>query len=436
MVSNLLWKNPKFVVCAIFLAAISQPALASTSCVNPGGTKGCFDSINDAVAAAKPGGTINVAAGTYKEDVVIDRPLSLVGAGPNKTIIDATGLSNAIYIDGLDNPGLHSVSVSGFTLENANFEGLLVTNASYISISNNKMLDNNNSLSVDTGTCPGIPDFEPGEQMDCGEGMHIMGVSYSTFSNNTSAGNSGGFLISDDTGETHDNLITGNYIHDNGYACGIVLASHQPAIGSTAPHHGIVHNTISNNRSIHNGAAIPGAGAGVGLFSNGTGLGTNTGNIIINNVLKDNGLPGVALHTHVGPNFGAPADNLNNNSIIGNTISGNAADLGDTATPGPAGININTGFGGTPVTGTVIWGNSFNDEAVAVVLNTSGKVDVHYNNLLDKGDVGVANLGSGHVDATQNYWGCFNGPGAKGCSTISGPSVSFVPFLRIPIINF
>ena len=433
MVSNLLWKNPKFVVCAIFLAAISQLALASTSCVNPGGTKGCFDSINDAVAAAKPGGTINVAPGTYNEDVVIDKPLSLVGAGPNKTIIDATGLSNAIYIDGLDNPGLHSVSVSGFTLENANFEGLLVTNASYISISNNKVLDNNNNLSVDTGTCPGIPDFEPGEQMDCGEGMHIMGVSYSTFSNNTSAGNSGGFLISDDTGETHDNLITGNYVHDNGFACGIVLASHQPAIGSHAPHHGIVHNTISNNRSIHNGAAIPGAGAGVGLFSNGTGLGTNTGNIIINNVLKDNGLPGVALHTHVGPNFGAPADNLNNNSIIGNTISGNAADLGDTATPGPAGININTGFGGTPVTGTIIWGNSFDDEAVAVVLNTSGKVDVHYNNLLDKGDVGVANLGSGPVDATQNYWGCFNGPGAKGCSTISGPSVSFVPFLRIPV---
>jgi nitrous oxidase accessory protein NosD len=432
MVNNLLWKNPKFVTCAIFAAAICQTAFAATLCVNPGGTKGCFDSITAAVAAAKPGSTIIVAAGTYEEDVVIDRPLSLVGAGYGKTIIDAAGLPNAIYIDGLDNPGLRGVSVSGFTLENANFEGLLVTNSTLITISKNIVQDNNNSLSVDTGTCPGIPDFEPGEQMDCGEGIHIMGVSYSTFSNNISTGNSGGFLISDDTGATHDNLITGNYIHDNGYACGIVLASHQPAIDSTAPHHGIVHNIISNNQSIHNGAAVPGAGAGVGIFSNGTGLGTNTGNIIINNVLKDNGLPGVTFHTHVGPNFGLPADNLNNNSIIGNRISGNAGDSGDTATPGPAGININSGFGGTPITGTVIWGNSITDEEVDVAINTPAEVDVHYNNLLDNA-IGVANLGSGTVDARQNYWGCFNGPGAKGCSTISGPSVSFIPFLKIPV---
>ncbi|MEI9977885.1 MAG: right-handed parallel beta-helix repeat-containing protein [Edaphobacter sp.] len=432
---TLLWKHPKSVICAIFMAAICQPAFASFSCVNPGGTKGCFNSITAAVAAAHPGGTINVEPGTYKENVVINIPLSLIGAGPNKTIIDATGLSNAIYIDGLDNPGLHSVTVSGFTLENANFEGLLVTNASYITLNKNTVLDNNNSLDVEAGTCPGIPDFEPGEQMDCGEGIHIMGVAYSTISNNTSANNSGGILISDDTGETHDNLITGNYVHDNGFACGIVLASHQPAIGSTAPHHGIVHNTISNNRSIHNGAAIPAAGAGVGIFSNGTGLGTNTGNIIINNVLKDNGLPGVTFHTHVGPNFGLPADNLNNNSVIGNTISGNAADTGDTATPGPAGININSGMGGTPITGTVIWGNSINDEAVDVAINTPAKVEVQYNNLLDKA-IGVANLGSGSVNATQNYWGCFNGPGAKGCSTISGPSVSYFPFLRIPFFSF
>jgi parallel beta-helix repeat protein len=422
---------PRLFTGAVLIAALVPPA--SASCVNPGGTGGCFSSITAAVAAAHPGARITVAPGTYKENVVIDIPLSLVGANSNNTIIDAAGLPNAIYIDGLDNPGLQNVSVSGFTLKNANFEGLLVTNASSIFISNNTVLDNNNSLDVGAGTCPGIPDFEPGEQMDCGEGIHIMGVAYSTISNNTSANNSGGILISDDSGETHDNLIIGNYVHDNGFACGIVLASHQPAIGSTAPHHGIVHNTISNNRSIHNGAAIPAAGAGVGIFSNGTGLGTNTGNIIINNVLQNNGLPGVTFHTHVGPNFGLPADNLDNNSVIGNTISGNAADTGDTATPGPAGINVNSGMGGSPITGTIIWGNSITNEAVDVAVNTPASVDVTFNNLLG-GDTGVANLGSGSITAIQNYWGCFNGPGAKGCTSISGPSVSYFPFLRIPFI--
>ena len=49
-----------------------------------------------------------------------------------------------------------------------------------------------------------------------------------------------------------------------------------------------------------------------------------------------------------------PADNLNNNQIIGNKISGNLADADDTATPGRVGININSGGGGTPIWGTII----------------------------------------------------------------------------------
>jgi hypothetical protein len=431
MVIHLLWKNPKFATYAILMAAICQPVLAASSCVNPGGTRGCFDSIAAAVAAARPGGTINVAPGTYKEAVIIGQSVSLIGAGSGRTIIDATGLSNAVYIDGLDNPRLRSVTVSGFTLENANYEGLLITNAVNVTITGNLVIGNNTLLDIDTDTCPDQPPFETGEDFDCGEGIHIMGVSYSTFSNNVSANNSGGFLISDDTGETHDNLITGNIIKDNPYDCGITLASHAPGPGSNAEHNGIIHNIVSNNQSTHNGYLEPGAGAGVGIFSDGSGIGHVHGNIIIGNVLTNNGLPGVAFHSHVGPNFGAPADDLNGNFILNNRIAGNGADVGDTPTPGPAGININSGFGGTPITGNVISGNSITDESADIVVNTPGQVELHLNNLLG-GDVGVANLNGGSVDATLNYWGCFNGPGAKGCSTVSGP-VTYIPFLRIQV---
>ena len=128
--------------------------------------------------------------------------VSLIGAGSSDTIIDATGLSNALYIDGLDNPGLRNVTVSGFTAENANFEGLLVTNAANVMISGTPSLATISSSTSTDDTCPGQPPFETGEDFDCGEGIHIMGVSYSTiFSNNVSANNSGGLLISDDTGE-------------------------------------------------------------------------------------------------------------------------------------------------------------------------------------------------------------------------------------------
>ncbi len=179
---------------ATLLAAMCTPALAASLCVAPGGTGGCYATISAAVAAASPGSTIKVWPGTYKEDVVIGKSLSLLGSGSANTIINAAGLNNAIYVDGLDNPGLSNVIVSGFTLENAKFEGILLTNASDVIVKSNYVAHNNNNLDVEMGTCPGIPDFETSEGEDCGEGIHIMGVSYSTIANNVSFDNSGGIL--------------------------------------------------------------------------------------------------------------------------------------------------------------------------------------------------------------------------------------------------
>jgi pectin methylesterase-like acyl-CoA thioesterase len=53
------------------LTGAGRPAAAATRCVNPGGKGGCFSSIGAAVAVALPGDTIQVAHGTYKEDVPI-----------------------------------------------------------------------------------------------------------------------------------------------------------------------------------------------------------------------------------------------------------------------------------------------------------------------------------------------------------------------------
>ena len=127
----------KLLMGAALIAAASPSPLALASCVNPGGTAGCYSTISAAVSAAVPGTTIWVASGTYKEDVVIGKTLFLIGADSSNTIIDATGLPNGVYIDGLDNAGLSSVLVSGFTIENANYEGLLITNASSVTIRSN-----------------------------------------------------------------------------------------------------------------------------------------------------------------------------------------------------------------------------------------------------------------------------------------------------------
>lgn len=185
----------------------------------------------------------------------------------------------------------------------------------------------------------------------------------------------------------------------------------------------------------------------MGLFSDGDGPGRVSENEVINNTLVHNGIGGVSLHSHVGPAFGAPADDMDNNTITGNFIAKNLADTFDTATPGPVGININSGGGGSPVKGTVIAYNTIEDEDVDVAINTPAKVEIHFNNLMGgKGgqgsDTGVANVCAydsatycnGVIDASQNYWGCPNGPGSGGgCGTVSGGDIGFTPWLTKPV---
>jgi parallel beta-helix repeat protein len=403
-------------IAAIAIAALSAgQAAASTLCVNPGGTGGCRSKIQFAVNDAAPGDTVKVAPGTYKEDVIIGKSLYLVGDNRNNTFIDATGLANGVYVNGLDNSGLSNVSVSGFTVENANFEGILITNASYVTVFNTHVTNNDKSLDVSTLTCPGIPSFETAEGFDCGEGIHLLGADHNTVTNNIVDYNAGGILISDDTLAVHDNLISGNTVDNNPDDCAITLASH-PAYNADTPY-GVFHNTISGNEAFLNGLAT-GEGAGVGIFDSVPGA-ANYGNIVVNNKLHDNGLPGVALHSHT------PGQNLNDNVIVGNVLSNNGADTDDAATPGTTGINV---FGVSAITGTVIAQNTITHEHDAIVANTPAPVNPHLNNLY--GDFGVENIGSGTVDATNNYWGCFGGPGKTGCSKTSG-NVMFMPFLHV-----
>ena len=436
---------------AAFVATVfSASCAAATLCVNTTGVNGCYDSIQNAVNHAADNDVIMVAAGTYNEDVVIGRPLSLLGAGAGKSIIDATDLDNGFLIDGYDHPGLHSVVVSGFTVENAQFEGILAVSATQVTIANNTLTDNDASpgLGFIPGAlhgCPGQPAYETDETGDCGGAIHLIGVSWSTVSGNTATGNADGLLISDETAISQGNRVFQNKILDNPLDCGIVLASHPPVGFTTFPfraHYGIVDNTITKNDSENNGV---GDGAGVGLFSDGAGQGLVSGNVISNNRLIGNGIAGVAMHSHVGPAFGLPADDFANNTITGNYISGNGADeFSDTATPGTVGININSGGGGSPIMGTNIGANVITNEDVDIAINTPAIVKVHTNNLLG-GNIGVANICTydgasictGTIDATQNYWGCSAGPNGGGsCSTVPDAydsGVTDIPWLSHPV---
>jgi nitrous oxidase accessory protein NosD len=411
------------------LCGVSPFAAGATLCVSQHPSSGCpFSTIGAAVAVASPGDIIRVSPGTYPEDVVIGSAISLVGSNSSNTIIDATGLANAIYVDGMDHPGLAGVVVSGFTVRNAKYEGILITNASEVTVSDNHVAHNDLSINIGNFTCPGIPAFETAESFDCGEGLHLMGVDHSIIANNLIEGNSGGILISDDTGATHDNLILGNTVRENPLDCGITVASH-PLFEGGPTAAGVYHNTITGNISDHNGYEVPGAGAGVGLFSPAPFTKTY-GNVVVDNDLKDNGLPGVAMHAH------SPGADLSDNVIAGNRITRNGADTEDTATPGTTGINVSGGDNGSGVplaliTGTLIAGNVIQQEDIGVATKTNTFTGIHLNNFLGL-STGVDNLAGGIDGAQLNWWGCAGGPTAPGCADVQGGNVIFAPSLNAP----
>jgi hypothetical protein len=82
-------------------------------CVNPGGTGGCFSTIQGAVNASAPGDQINVQPGTYDEDVNVNvADLKLIGAGAGSTNIRGPigGPGTTVQISA------SNVTVAGFTI--------------------------------------------------------------------------------------------------------------------------------------------------------------------------------------------------------------------------------------------------------------------------------------------------------------------------------
>jgi hypothetical protein len=408
---------------------------AATLCVNKDKKSGCYSTISEAVAAASSGDVIRVAQGVYAEEVTITRALSLVAFDGGQPVIDATGLANGIFVNGMaaaPKIGVANVVISGFAVRNANFEGILVANAANVTLVGNHVSDNDQSLDIAASTCPGInTSFETNEGDDCGEGIHLMGTVQSSVVRNESDHNSGGLLVTDETGPSQDNLISGNFVHDNPFDCGITLASHGPAtaiIPSATISFGVVHNTVDHNLSAHNGYDVPGAGAGVGIFAPFPGT-TNAANVVIGNDLRNNGLPGVALHNHASAPAPAPAVNMNGNVIVQNHFSGNGADTADAATSGPTGINI---YSTAPVYGTVVSQNDFDNESIDLAYSApAGQVGAHFNDF--SSGVGVDEIGAAGLDATENWWHCAAGPGgAPRCATSTGTKVNVSPWLTVP----
>jgi hypothetical protein len=313
----------------LYVSGDAKPHNADQSC-----NSAAFLTIQAAANAAPTGGTVIVCKGTYHEQVVISKPLSLVGL---QATIDEAGVTPALQVSipGLGTQtifagvviGSSHVQLSGFTVSNALGEGVLAAGLTSplrdISISHNTVVHND----LGGGVPPASTYFECAAQGqipgDCGEGVHFIAVAYSQITGNYIADNSGGVLLTDETGPTHHNVVANNVITQNATDCGITAPGHNPgalnAAGVPQPTvAGVYDNVIRGNVVTDNG--LKGEGAGV-LFANAAAGTASYNNLVEGNYIAGNELSGVTMHAHTL----APGqfEDLNGNTITGNKIGKN-----------------------------------------------------------------------------------------------------------------
>jgi nitrous oxidase accessory protein NosD len=342
-----------------------------------------FTSINAAVGAARTGGSVVVCKGTYFEDVLINKALTLMG---RHATIDATGLENGVQVVA------SHVGVNGFTLQNANGEGVLVGVDSLadgsllpssgpvlsdVTIEDNNVINNNKGFSA---TGPSNCKY-PG---DCGGGIHFNVTTHSIMRGNHVTGNVDGVLLTDDYGPNSYNLVEDNVVSYNLHECGITLPSHSQTAVSFDPTTfavtgrnpslgGVFNNVIRDNVADGNGTdkAPPqfgggGSGSGIGLFGSGPGSAVYN-NLVEDNEASGNGLAGIAIHAHH-----PGGEDMNGNRLIGNNIGTNNI-LGDGFDGPPTMDFVTTGIAvfSVPAATMTITDNTIHDNTIGIWLSNT-----------------------------------------------------------------
>ena len=380
---------------ALFVSPDGSDSAVGNSCDTAN-----FTSINDAIAAAPDGGTVVVCPGTYPGNVLVNKSLNLLG---QDATIDATDMENGIWVVASD------VHISGFTLENANGEGLLagvdiLADAGMlpasgpvlkdVTVEDNNVINNNKGFNgTEQGNCK-----YPG---DCGAGIHFNVTTDSTMKGNTVTGNSDGVLLTDDYGPSSHNVIEDNVVNDNLSECGIVLPSHSsdavtfdpttfevtainPSMG------GVYDNVVRDNIADGNGTnpAPPqfgggGSGSGIGLFASGPGSAVYN-NLVIDNEASGNGLAGLAMHAHH-----PGGENIDGNVIVHNTFGTN--NTGGDGFDGPPVTDFQTtgiAIFSVPTAHMVISHNKIHDDEIGIWLSTTvdaqGLKHNHFKNVTTK----------------------------------------------------
>lgn len=443
--------------------------------------------IQVAINAALPGDTINVAAGTYDEQVVINKSLTLQGEGDTTIVKPFSGDKLTYHVQ-------HPTDGSNY------YTGVIVVETGGVNVTVKDLkIDAENITNLnDAYYYTGITYFDTGgvidditvanvlkrnpAQCDFADGIHVKTWSHnvSIEIKNCTVQNSGGNNIilkentgTDLTGIVHYNNVEGRGSQNENLQNGILFYN---GVSGT-----ISNNTISDVRWELFSSASPWTSSGIlcinpdgstanAIVSNNTitnaDCGINgTGELVIDNNSVTGGYVGVGIGAEGELEMNS-AVTIENNTVTNATEQGISLLTYDTDVTVAATIQGNTIYGGggagttgialqrnfanlevessTPVDGTLNATISQNkisgwDEGISIG-EYSDTIVVNENDINGNLTYGLTNSKSSAVDATNNWWGDASGPSGGVADPVTGKiadgngdavssKVKFDPFL-------
>ena len=219
--NSLLFAAVALIVCA----ALAVPASAANLSV---GTGAQFTTIQQAVDAAKPGDTVLVAPGTYTENIVVNKPLTITGnatvqaADSSKDVFLLT--SQGVHIDGLTitggASGVDVANVSSCMITNidahSNVRGVYLAGSTNSEVRRSNLSNNGYGVYCDYATSSTIANNtatgEKGTGNTLGDGIYMYYGGSNNVSNNDLSSN---HVYGISLFRSSNNTITGNTISQN-----------------------------------------------------------------------------------------------------------------------------------------------------------------------------------------------------------------------------